>query len=269
MITPALIRSLGYAGMPASVAETWADALDAAFARFGIRTPLQQAHILAQFMHESGSLRWVKEIWGPTAQQLRYDPASGTQLSRELGNTQVGDGKRYMGRGPIQLTGRGNYRAAGAELGLPLEAQPELVERPDIGALVAARYFARRTLKGRTLLEIANDGPDDQTVFAISRGVNGLNKDGVPNHLAEREAKFRTAWAALGTRPQVLLVPKGGGDPEPWDGKPAVYGGTALSEGLIEQLRTVYPRGSGPHTYEGVRLWHRQNGEIVLERLKS
>lgn len=68
------------------------------------------------------------------------------------------------------------------------------------------------------------------------------------------------------TTPRVLLVPQGGGEPVPWDGKPARYGGVLLDGALIEQLQLVYPRGGGPWTYQTLKLWRRQNGDLVLER---
>ena len=79
--------------------------IEACCARFGIDTPLRQAHFLAQIGHESGQLRFQQEIWGPTAAQKRYEGRV------KLGNLQAGDGKRFMGRGLIQLTGRANYGA--------------------------------------------------------------------------------------------------------------------------------------------------------------
>lgn len=67
--------------------------------------------------------------------------------------------------------------------------------------------------------------------------------------------------------PRVLLVPQGGGEPVPWDGRPARYGGVLLDEALVAQLRLVYPSACGPWTYQTLRGWVRNNGDLVLERL--
>lgn len=58
-------------------------------------------HFMAQIAHESGGLRWLKELATGDDYEYRSD----------LGNTQPGDGRRFKGAGAIQLTGRANYQA--------------------------------------------------------------------------------------------------------------------------------------------------------------
>jgi len=93
-------------GIPLNRAKRWADPLIAAMELYDIGTPTRQAAFLAQVGHESGSLVYVKELWGPTDAQKRYEGR------KDLGNTQAGDGFRYRGRGLIQITGRANYSTA-------------------------------------------------------------------------------------------------------------------------------------------------------------
>ncbi|MCX7219989.1 MAG: glycoside hydrolase family 19 protein, partial [Burkholderiales bacterium] len=80
--------------------------LNATMLEFNINTPLRLASFLAQVGHESGQLKYLKELASGDAYEGRKD----------LGNTQAGDGVRFKGRGLIQITGRANYKACGIAL---------------------------------------------------------------------------------------------------------------------------------------------------------
>lgn len=172
-ITPAQLQRI--MGIKAALATRWAPYIARAMALSDCTTAARQAAWLAQIGHESGCLRYTRELWGPTAQQLRYEP--GTPLAKRLGNTQPGDGKRYMGRGLIQITGRGNYRlcaermaglVAGTEVP-DFEETPELLERPDWAALSAALYWRTHNLN-----RWADSGDFAELTRRINGGYNGL-----------------------------------------------------------------------------------------------
>ncbi|QEY70519.1 glycoside hydrolase family 19 protein [Pseudomonas denitrificans (nom. rej.)] len=137
-------------------------ALNRAMQQYRIDSPVRQAAFLAQIGHESGQLKWVKEIWGPTPTQSRYEGR------KDLGNTQSGDGKRFMGRGLIQVTGRENYRKAGAALGLSLLDKPELLEQVEWATVSAAWWWSSRGLN-----ELADAGEFEQITRRINGGMNG------------------------------------------------------------------------------------------------
>ncbi|WP_375766594.1 peptidoglycan-binding protein [Archangium gephyra] len=110
--------------------------LNKAMAEADITTPQRQAAFLAQLAIVTGQLNLLEE------------PDSGEQFEgrEDLGNVRPGDGARYKGRGPLLLTGRANYRAAGKALGIDLEGNPELAADPEVGFRLAAWYWTNRDL---------------------------------------------------------------------------------------------------------------------------
>lgn len=72
--------------------------------------------------------------------EVAYGIKSKTGHGR-MGNTQAGDGYKYRGRGPLQITGKTNYQIYGKAVGADLVNHPELAERPDIGIAIAIAYY--------------------------------------------------------------------------------------------------------------------------------
>lgn len=176
-------------------AERWYEPLRAVFMQYGLTNARRQAHFLAQIFHESLGLSVLEENLNYSAARLlqifpRYFPSE--QVARQYernpraianrvyanrlgnGSEASGDGWIYRGRGPIQLTGRSNYRAAGQAIGLDLEANPDALKRPEVGARVAGWFWSTRRVAGLGLNVYADL---DQIVIitrAINGGLNGL-----------------------------------------------------------------------------------------------
>jgi putative chitinase len=142
-----------------------------------INTCLRQAAFLAQLAHESGQLVYMEELASGAAYEGRTD----------LGNTQPGDGNRFKGRGPIQLTGRANYRAAGQALGIDLEAHPEQVATASVGFRTSVWFWTTRKLNA-----LADQGTLE-SFRQITKKINGGT-----NGQADREQFWAKAKNALG-----------------------------------------------------------------------
>lgn len=156
------------AGCTPERAARWLPHIERACQLYDINSPKRLAAFLAQIGHESGRLRYVREIWGPTPSQARYEGRAA------LGNRQPGDGKRFMGRGLIQITGRFNYRVLSSGLKLvrkdapDFELHPELLEQPEWAALSAAWYWHSRNLS-----KLADAGQFETITRHINGGLNG------------------------------------------------------------------------------------------------
>jgi putative chitinase len=169
-----LQRIMPNAGRQAGV---FVPVLNTAMSKYGIVNRLRVAAFIAQVGHESGQLRYVREIWGPTAQQAGYEGRA------DLGNTMPGDGSKYRGRGLIQITGRANHAACGEALGLDLINQPELLEQPQHAAMSAAWFWSTKGLNA-----LADQGEFVKITRRINGGVNGL---------ADRQALYEKALKVL------------------------------------------------------------------------
>jgi putative chitinase len=148
--------------------------------RYNINTPARVAAWLGQLAHESGGLHYWEEIASGAAYEGRVD----------LGNTHPGDGKRYKGRGPIQITGLANYKKAGAELEIDLINHPEQAASVPTGCLIAAWYWADKRLN-----QLADEDTED-AYRRITRRINGGY-----NGWQDRLTYWRRARQALGMVP--------------------------------------------------------------------
>lgn len=144
------------------------NAIASAFDRYGDGDHRKFAYILATAWHETGRFRWLREIWGPTPAQRRYEGRA------DLGNTQPGDGKRYMGRGLVHITGRRNYTDWAKRLGVDIVSRPELAERLDIAARILVEGMMLGTFTGKKLSDYIQGGRADYV--EARRVVNGTDR---------------------------------------------------------------------------------------------
>ena len=165
-------NSAAQARIVGAISAIFAPTLDS----YAINSKLRIAHFMGQVTHECAGFRTTEEFASGAAYEGRKD----------LGNTENGDGRRYKGRGLIQLTGRNNYRRIGSILGLPLEDQPELAAGPAISLKIACEYWKDKKI---------NEAADQDDLIKATRLVNG----GL-NGLEERRVylqKAKTALAAM------------------------------------------------------------------------
>lgn len=164
--------------------------LAAALREFRIDTPVRLASWAAQVGHESADLtRWEEsfayrperlvEVFGrkrfPTIDVARLYAGDSERVANLVyadrmgnGSETSGDGWRYRGRSPIQLTGRDNYAQAGRALDLPLAEQPDLLLLPEHGFRAAGWFWDARHLS-----QLADAGRFDDITRRINGGTNG------------------------------------------------------------------------------------------------
>jgi putative chitinase len=165
------------------IGEQWVEPLNETFEKYEINTPKRQACFIGQCMHESGGFKLLKENLNYSAKGLvatwpsrfpneeyaeeyarKPERIANKVYSGRMGNTEDGDGAKYIGRGLIQLTGKDNYKAVTEALGTDFIGQPQLLEEPRYAALSAGWFWNK---KGLNALADAND------IETMTKRING------------------------------------------------------------------------------------------------
>jgi len=173
--------------------------------KFGIDTPVELAHFLAQCGHESGGFRVVNENLNYSAKGLqgifkKYFPTAvlAEQYQRKPekianrvyasrmgnGDEASGEGFKFRGRGYIQLTGKQNYTAFGKAIGIDIAANPDLVASKY--PLLSAAWFFSKNCLGRC------KDASDASVLSVTKCVNGGTIG-----LADRQKHFKEYYHLL------------------------------------------------------------------------
>jgi putative chitinase len=199
----------------ARILDTIEGAIQSTLAQYRIDSRLRIAHFLAQVIHESAGLRTTEEFASGQAYEGRVD----------LGNVRPGDGRRYKGRGLLQLTGRANYKRLGEKLGIRLEQEPALAAEPRLSLTIACEYWTDRKI---------NVNCDADDLIAVTKKVNG----GL-NGLDDRRRYLVKAKAALARIEGIIVASSA-----PADAKPVLRRG---SQGdAVGELQTLLRKAGFP-----------------------
>lgn len=179
--------------------------LNRALEAAGITTPARVAAFLAQVGHESGDFKyWTEGLNYSSAARIRAtwpsrfpteasasafvgkpEALANFVYANRMGNGSVasGDGWRYRGRGPIQLTGKDNYKAFSAAVGKDFVANPDLVAAPEWGFRAAAWFWQKNDL---------NRFADANDFIGLTKAINGGTVG-----LEDRQKRFAATTAAF------------------------------------------------------------------------
>jgi putative chitinase len=208
---------------------------------YSIDTRSRIAEFLAQTCHESAGYRTTEEFASGDAYEGR----------RDLGNIRRGDGRRYKGRGLLQLTGRANYHEYGAALGVDLEGNPELAAEPALSLRIACEYWKRHKI---------NEPCDRNDLVSVTRKINGGT-----NGLADRAGYLAKATAVL-ARIEGIQVGAAHPDAHP-DARPVLRRGSqgeavGTLQTMLQKLNfgLVIDQDFGPATELAVTRVQRDHG---------
>ena len=240
----AAVRSSLFDGSLSQAAVDGINAILPAFQQWGDGDVRKLAYIFATAHHETGRFRWLREIWGPTAAQKRYEGRA------DLGNTQPGDGRRFMGRGFVHITGRHNYTDWSKRLGIDLVGSPELAERPEVAAQIIVEGMILGTFTAHALSRYITAPSADYA--GARRVVNHTDRAAlIAGYARQYEAALRAAgWSEATIIDPIITLPEETPMPVPVGHN----GGPPMNDGLspIDQMNKPVQGAKGNLAAGGV-----------------
>ena len=173
VVTPVKFQEMtGYSASLFSQAEC--DDCNELFHKTGFsESPVLAAMLMANILHETGNMRWLKKLASGEAYENRAD----------LGNVSPGDGPRFKGAGVLQLTGRYNYSIAAKVL-----KDERIMGGCDYVAETYPFQSAIPWIEANDLLDVAKTKGFDAVCRRINGGWNGIN---------DRRTKFAVCQRVL------------------------------------------------------------------------
>lgn len=162
---------------------------------FGMDLMYNLSSFIGQVMVESGEFKYDRELWGPTKAQAGYEGR------KDLGNIHKGDGSKFRGYGPIQLTGRDNvtrfykwalenYAALGADAPPDFTKDPSKIVTDPWEGLSALWYWGYGNPERVSLNKYA----EDNNQLMVTKRVNG----GTTAYAERLDYQARAALVLLG-----------------------------------------------------------------------
>ncbi|WEJ33845.1 glycoside hydrolase family 19 protein [Devosia sp. SD17-2] len=183
-------------------------AVIAAWDRSGDKDDRKLAYLLATTFHETARTMQPIHERGAKSYFDKYEP--GTKIGKTLGNTNIGDGYRFRGRGFVQITGRFNYRNAGLKMDVDLLSNPDKALDPVIAGMALVRGSLEGWYTGKKLGDYINASQTDY--INARRVINGTDKARL---IAGYADKFEQALALAAAQPDGGVSPASAPNPSP------------------------------------------------------
>ena len=137
-----------------------------------VKDKRHRAYMLATVKHECAN------TWRPIVERGNrnyFDKYEhDTRIGQRLGNTQPGDGYKYLGRGYVQITGRGNYAKFQTILDVNLVDNPDLALKESVAMQIMVIGMSKGIFTGKKLSDYINDSVCDY--HNARRIINGLDQ---------------------------------------------------------------------------------------------
>ena len=155
---------------------------------YGMSDIRQVSYVLATAYHETAkTMMPIREYGNHDYFMNRYDVSGkNPQLAKDLGNTTVGDGANFCGRGYVQITGRTNYAKFKTILNVDLVNHPDYALLPENASRIAVYGMAQGRFTGKKLSDYINCTTCNYA--QARRIINGMDKaDLIANYAKQFE----------------------------------------------------------------------------------